>query len=111
VKSFLQFLLFVLLITLALAGLYSWKSDQFEEGRPPLSPDAAALPSVKPALSSASIPGLAALDEEFTKVAEAVVPSVVSVAAQPWIHAKNCCGSFSVWAVPRKWKVSRRGQA
>ncbi len=81
-KSFLQFLLFVLLITLALAGLYSWKSDQFEEGRPPLSPDAAALPSVKPALSSASIPGLAALDEEFTKVAEAVVPSVVSIAAR-----------------------------
>jgi serine protease Do len=82
VKSFLQFLLFVLLITLALAGLYSWKSGHFEEGRPPAAPEDAMLPSVKPVLSSASIPGLAALDEEFTKVAEAVIPSVVSIAAR-----------------------------
>jgi serine protease Do len=82
VKSFLQFLLFVLLITLALAGLYSWKSGHFENGRPPAAPEDAVLPSVKPVLSSASIPGLAALDEEFTKVAEAVIPSVVSIAAR-----------------------------
>ena len=81
-KSFLQFLLFVLVITLALAGLYSWKSGHFEGGNPPASPDAAVLPSVKPLISSASIPGLAALDEEFTKVAEAVIPSVVSIAAR-----------------------------
>ncbi len=81
-KSFLQFLIFVLVITLALAGLYSWKSGHFEDDKPPATADAAVLPSVQPAISSAAVPGLAALDEEFTKVAEAVIPSVVSIAAR-----------------------------
>lgn len=81
-KSFLQFLLFVLLITLALAGLYSWKSGHFEDKKASVSSEEAVLPSVKPAISRASIPGLAALDEEFTKVAESVIPSVVSIAAR-----------------------------
>ena len=83
VKSFLQFLLFVLVITLALAGLYAWKSGQFERTA---SPDVAkqehALPDVKPAIGRSAVPGLAALDEEFTRVAEAVIPSVVSITSR-----------------------------
>jgi serine protease Do len=84
VKSFLQFLLFVLVITLALAGLYAWKSGPFgvaaEPGR-----DAEvthALPDVKPAVGRGAVPGLAALDEEFTRLAEAVIPSVVSITSR-----------------------------
>ncbi|MEX1044831.1 MAG: trypsin-like peptidase domain-containing protein [Chthoniobacterales bacterium] len=82
-KSFLQFLLFVLVITLALAGLYAWKSGHFEgaAARPP-APVEHALPDVKPALGRGAVPGLAALDEEFTRVAEAVIPSVVSITSR-----------------------------
>ena len=81
VKSFLQFLLFVLAITLALAGLYAWKSGQFD--RPSSgAPTKHSLPDVKPALSAGSLPGLAALDAEFGRLAEAVVPSVVSITAR-----------------------------
>ncbi len=82
-KSFLQFLLFVLVITLALAGLYAWKSGQFDRAAaPPPAREAHALPDVKPAIGRGSVPGLAALDEEFTRVAEAVIPSVVSITSR-----------------------------
>jgi len=83
VKSFLQFLLFVLVITLALAGLYAWKSGQFDLAGSAAAPSAAhALPSVQPALGAGSLPGLAALDAEFGRLAEAVIPSVVSITAR-----------------------------
>jgi serine protease Do len=83
VKSFLQFLLFVLVITLALAGLYAWKSGHFDLAGPAAAPSAPhALPSVQPALGAGSLPGLAALDAEFGRLAEAVIPSVVSITAR-----------------------------
>lgn len=77
-KSFLQFLLFVLIITLALAGLYAWKSGQPERRR---TETENVLSGVKPAIGTARVPGLAALDAELGRVAEAVVPSVVSIDA------------------------------
>ena len=79
-KSFLQFLLFVLLITMALAGLYAWKSGQLKTPAPAPEP-AHALPTVKPAVSASRVPGLVAFDEELARVAEAVLPSVVSIMA------------------------------
>ena len=79
-KSFLQFLVFVLVITLALAGLYAWKSGQFELAGRAAAPHA--LPAVQPALGAGSLPGLAALDAEFGRLAEAVIPSVVSITAR-----------------------------
>ena len=82
-KSFLQFLVFVLVITLALAGLYAWKSGQFELASRAAAPSAPhALPAVQPALGAGSLPGLAALDAEFGRLAEAVIPSVVSITAR-----------------------------
>lgn len=81
-KSFLQFLVFILAITLALAGLYAWKSGYFNRAASPPSLESHALPSVaKPVIPPGRIPGLAALDEEFGRVAGAVVPSVVSITA------------------------------
>ncbi len=81
-KSFLQFLLFVLAITLALAGLYAWKSGQFDRGAAaPAAAGESAVPAVKRPLRAGAVPGLAALDEEFGRVAEAVIPSVVSITA------------------------------
>jgi serine protease Do len=83
VKSFLQFLLFVLVITLALAGLYAWKTGQFDRaaGSAAAGPEHA-LPDVEPAIGRGAVRGLAALDEEFTRVAEAVIPSVVSITSR-----------------------------
>jgi len=80
-KSFLQFLLFVLAITLALAGLYAWKSGAFERAQMPSFASASADANATPLIRPGSIPGLSALDEEFGRVAEAVVPSVVSITA------------------------------
>jgi len=79
-KSFLQFLLFVLLITLTLAGLYSWKKGQTERDSSSRGEEQV-LPSVAPAVGTARIPGLAGLNEELSRVAEAVIPSVVSISA------------------------------
>lgn len=80
-KSFVQFLLFVLAITLALAGLYAWKSGHFERGAGGPQAPGTPLPAVSRAVNAASVPGLAALDEEFGRVAEAVIPAVVSITA------------------------------
>ena len=80
-KSFLQFLLFVLLITMALAGLYAWKSGQIGLPRDGSAAIESALPKVKPAVGTARIPGLTALNDELGRVAEAVIPSVVSISA------------------------------
>jgi serine protease Do len=83
VKSFIQFLLFVLVITLALAGLYGWKTGLFDRGEPaPAVAEGHALPDVPPAVTKAAVPGLAALDAEFERVAGAVIPSVVSITAR-----------------------------
>lgn len=82
VKSFLQFLLFVLVITLALAGLYAWKSGHFGLPAPAAAEVSHALPEVKPPLGTRSLPGLAGLDAEFVLLAEAVIPSVVSITAR-----------------------------
>ena len=81
-KSFLQFLFFVLVITLVLAGLYAWKSGRFDQpgGKQEVASEGV-LPEVKAALVTARIPGLAALDDELGRVAEAVIPSVVSISA------------------------------
>jgi serine protease Do len=80
-KSFLQFLLFVLIITVALAGLYAWKSGQSGLPRDGSAATESALPKVKPAVGTARIPGLTALNDELGRVAEAVIPSVVSISA------------------------------
>lgn len=80
-KSFLQFLLFVLVITLVLAGLYAWKSGRFGQPVDQAQTGQSVLPQVKAAVGTARIPGLAALDDELGRVAEAVIPSVVSISA------------------------------
>ncbi len=88
-KSFAKFLLFVLLITLALAGLYAWKSGHPAAAAPPAvissgtdTSDTTGTAGPAPVLDPRSIPRLAALDEELSNVAGAVIPSVVSLTAR-----------------------------
>jgi serine protease Do len=75
-KSFLKFLVFVLLLALAISLIYVW------QGRQP-GPTQVKVekftPADKPSLDLNSVDVLQRLDEEYTKVANAVVPSVVSI--------------------------------
>jgi len=63
-KSILRFILFIVVVIAAVSGLYIWRNA-------PANADAPRLP------------GLAALDREFTSLVASVVPSVVSINAIP----------------------------
>src|ERR1700719_341850 len=75
-KSFLKFLVFVLLLALAISLIYVWQGKQ--PGQPQLKAEKF-TPADKPSLDLSSVDVLQRLDEEYTKVADAVVPSVVSI--------------------------------
>jgi len=69
-KSILRFLLFVSLLVAAVAGLYVWRNGRTDAGE----------------TAGARLPGLAALDREFTTLVASVVPSVASINAIPAHH-------------------------
>jgi len=84
-KSFLKFLFFVLVLSMAVAGLYQLKERR--GGGAPGSAPAPQLPT-KPekftpadtgAVDAAKISGLLDLDRQYTALVESVVPSVVSL--------------------------------
>ena len=75
-KSFLKFLVFVLLLALAISLIYVWQGKQ--PGQPQVRAEKF-TPADKPSLDLNSVDVLQRLDEEYTKVADAVVPSVVSI--------------------------------
>jgi serine protease Do len=75
-KSFLKFLVFVLLLALAISLIYVWQGKQ--PGQPQVRAEKF-TPADKPSLDLSSVDVLQRLDEEYTKVADAVVPSVVSI--------------------------------
>jgi serine protease Do len=75
-KSFLKFLVFVLLLALAISLIYVWQGKQ---PAPPQVRVEKFTPADKPTLDLNSVDVLQRLDEEYTKVADAVVPSVVSI--------------------------------
>ncbi len=75
-KSFLKFLVFVLLLALAISLIYVWQGKQ--PGQPQVKVEKF-TPADKPSLDLNSVDVLQRLDEEYTKVANAVVPSVVSI--------------------------------
>ncbi|MBV8588133.1 MAG: trypsin-like peptidase domain-containing protein, partial [Verrucomicrobia bacterium] len=74
-KSFLRFLIFVLLLTLAISLLYIWQVKQ-----PVLRTESQKVTLAEgPLLESGSVPLLERLSNEYTALAQAVVPSVVSI--------------------------------
>jgi serine protease Do len=75
-KSFLKFLVFVLLLALAISLIYVWEAKQPGQGQVKVEKF---TPADKPSLDFSSIDVLQRLDEEYTKVTAAVVPSVVSI--------------------------------
>src|SRR6202030_2844602 len=75
-KSFLKFLVFVLLLALAISLIYVWQGKQPAPAQVRVEKF---TPADKPTLDLNSVDVLQRLDEEYTKVADAVVPSVVSI--------------------------------
>jgi serine protease Do len=75
-KSFLKFLVFVLLLALAISLIYVWQGRQPGQAQVKVEKF---TPADKPSLDLKSVDVLQRLDEEYTKVANAVVPSVVSI--------------------------------
>jgi serine protease Do len=75
-KSFLKFLVFVLLLALAISLIYVWQAKQPGQSQVKVEKF---TPADKPSLDLSSVDVLQRLDEEYTKVTAAVVPSVVSI--------------------------------
>src|SRR5215471_14733566 len=75
-KSFLKFLVFVLLLALTISLIYVWEAKQPGPAQVKVEKF---TPADKPNLDFSSVDVLQRLDEEYTKVTAAVVPSVVSI--------------------------------
>jgi serine protease Do len=93
-KSFLKFLVFVLVLALAISLIYVW------EGRQPGQPQVKAekfTPADKPALDLSSVDVLQRLDAEYTKVASAVVPSVVSITTSKTVSRRMPVDPFELF--------------
>jgi serine protease Do len=93
-KSFLKFLVFVLVLALAISLIYVW------EGRQPGQPEVKAekfTPADKPTLDLSSVDILQRLDAEYTKVANAVVPSVVSITTSKTVSRRMPVDPFELF--------------
>jgi serine protease Do len=75
-KSFLKFLVFVLLLALGISLIYVWQARQPGQAQVKVEKF---TPADKPSLDLDSVDVLQRLDDEYTKVVTAVVPSVVSI--------------------------------
>jgi serine protease Do len=93
-KSFLKFLVFVLLLALAISLIYVWQGRQ--PGPLQVKVDKF-TPADKPALDLSSIDVLQRLDEEYTKVANAVVPSVVSITTTKTVSRRMPVDPFELF--------------
>jgi serine protease Do len=75
-KSFLKFLVFVLLLALGISLIYVWEAKQPGQAQVKIEKF---TPADRPSLDLSSVDVLQRLDEEYTKVTATVVPSVVSI--------------------------------
>jgi serine protease Do len=93
-KSFLKFLVFLLFLALAISLIYVWQAKQSGQS------ETAATkftPAEKPTLDLGSVDVLERLNEEYTKVTEAVVPSVVSVTTTKTVSRQQPVDPFELF--------------
>jgi len=93
-KSFLKFLVFVLVLALAISLVYVWQGRQ--PGQPQVKVEKF-TPADKPALDLSSVDVLQQLDAEYTKVASAVVPSVVSITTSKTVSRRMPVDPFELF--------------
>ena len=75
-KSFLKFLVFVLFLALAISLIYVWQTKEPGVGQTKVEKF---TPADGPKIDLGSVDILQRLNEEYTKLFDAVVPSVVSI--------------------------------
>ncbi len=75
-KSLLRFVVFVVLVSLMVTGIYFWRNRQIPSSARPTAP----VPTSPPA-SSNKLPVLYEVDREFTDLVNRMMPSVVSITA------------------------------
>ncbi|MBV9490109.1 MAG: DegQ family serine endoprotease [Verrucomicrobia bacterium] len=85
-KSFLKFLFFVLLLALGISLIYVWQAKQLA---PPQTRVEKFTPADKPKLDLDSVDILQRLNDEYAKVTEAVVPSVVSITTTKTVERRQ----------------------
>lgn len=75
-----RLILFIIVVALILFGLYRW--GKYRENRVPDH----FTPATQSKLTAKQVPGLAALDNEYTTLVKAVVPSVVCITTSRRVH-------------------------
>ena len=85
-KSFLKFLVFVLFLALAVSLLYVWQAREPGQSQAKVE---RFTPADKPKVDLDSIDILQRLNDEYAKVTEAVVPSVVSITTTKTVQRQS----------------------
>jgi len=89
----LRFLLFVLVVAICVFGLYRWTEQQ-------QAPQPAAdhfTPADGPKLDDSDVHILAAMEDEYTRLVQAVVPSVVSITATKRVQVTSVQDPFELF--------------
>ncbi len=107
-KRFLQFILFVFLLSSAVSALYVWKSRRDDVAAAAKRTPEKFTGADAPPVSLADVDVLAALSRQQIKLASAVIPSVVSIRTQK--NAKPRQGVRDPWAEMFERFMSRDGQ-
>ena len=89
--SMRRFILFVIVVALCVFGLYRWT-----ENRLPVRPPEKFTPAAGPKLDYGDVHVLAAMEEEYTRLVQAVVPSVVSIIATKRVEAPEVEDPFEL---------------
>jgi serine protease Do len=79
-----RFILFLIVVALAVFGLYRWN----ESRRPRLRPESY-TPADGPRIDLKDVEVLAALDKEFTRLVDAVIPSVASITTAKRVQQRS----------------------
>src|SRR2546422_8211833 len=80
-----RFILFLIIVVLAVFGLQRWNEERRSGRRVPEK----YTPATGATLNAGDVQSLAAIDREYTKLVDAVVPSVVSILTSRKMQAPN----------------------
>jgi len=97
-----RFLLFVFVVAVCVFALYRWT-----EGRGPKLVPEQFTPAEGPKVSDDDVHVLEAMDSEYTKLVQAVVPSVVSITATKRVESPEVEDPFELF-FGRRFRVPRR---
>ncbi len=97
-----RFLIFVAVIALIVFGLSRWNASRTPHSTPEV------FTPATPKLDLNGIEVLAAMDQEYTRLAEAVMPSVVSIYTSRVVHNRAVPDPFEFFFGPRRGRPLER---